>query len=199
MTRLHVLFSLLLACAASLAQAADPTPAAIDRLFATWDKPDSPGVALAVVRDGKIAYSRGYGMANLEYGVANSPTTVFHVASVSKQFTAFAIHLLASDGKLSLDDEVRKHLPELAIQGPPITIRQLLHHTSGLRDQWDLLTLAGLRLDDGITENDILGLLWQQKELNFPPGEELLYSNSGYSLLGLIVRRVSGQSLAAFT
>jgi CubicO group peptidase (beta-lactamase class C family) len=178
--------------------AADPSPAAIDKVFATWDRPDTPGAALAVVRDGKIVYSRGYGMANLEYGVANSPSTIFHAASLSKQFTAMCIHILAQEGKLSLDDPARKYLPELAVEGPPITIRHLLHHTSGLRDQWELLRLAGLRMDDGITENDILGLLWQQRQLNFAPGEDELYSNSGYSLLGLIVRRVSGQPLAAF-
>ncbi len=195
---IYVWLSLCLVCLAPAAQAADPAPAAIDKLFAAWDKPDTPGAALAVVRDGRIVYSRGYGMANLEYGVANAPGTIFHAASLSKQFTAFAILLLAQEGKLSLDDPVKKFVPELAVEGPPITLRHLLHHTSGLRDQWDLLTLAGLRLDDGITDNDILGLLWQQKQLNFQPGEEDLYSNSGYMLLGLVVRRVSGQTLAAF-
>lgn len=170
----------------------------VDQVFAAWDKPDTPGLSLAVVRDGQIVYSHGYGMANLEYGVRNTPTTIFHAASISKQFTAFAIQLLAQEGKLSLDDEVRKYLPELQVQGPPITLRHLLHHTSGLRDQWGLITLAGLRLDDVVTENDILGMLWQQKQLNFPPGEEELYSNSGYTLLGLIIRRVAGQPLAAF-
>jgi len=186
-----------LACLAMTALA-DPAKADIDKIFANWDKPDTPGLSMAVVRDGKIVYSRGYGMANLEYGVPNTPSTIFHSASLSKQFTAFSIQLLAQEGKLSLDDPVRKYLPELKVEGPPITIRHLLHHTSGLRDQWELLTLAGLRLDDGITDNDILGLLWQQKQLNFVPGEEDLYSNSGYSLLGLIVRRISGQALAAF-
>lgn len=180
------------------AVASDDISARVDKLFAAWDKPDTPGASLAVVRDGQIVYSRGYGLANLEYGARNAPSTVFHVASLSKQFTAFAIHLLAQEGRLSLGDEVRKFVPELQVQGPPITIRHLLHHTSGLRDQWILLTLAGLRLDDGITEGDILGLLWQQQQLNFAPGEEELYSNSGYTLLGLIVKRVSGQSLAAF-
>ena len=183
---------------APLALADEPAPARVDKVFAAWDKPDTPGLAVAVVRDGKIVYSRGYGLANLEYGVRNTPGTIFHAASVSKQFTAFAIHLLAQDGKLSLDDPVRKHVPELQVQGPSITIRHLLHHTSGLRDQWSLLQLAGLRLDDGITEADILGLLWQQRQLNFAPGEEELYSNSGYTLLGLIVKRVSGQPLATF-
>ena len=195
---IYLLLAACITCFAPAALAADPAPAAIDKLFATWDKPDTPGAALAVVRDGKIVYSRGYGQANLEYGVPNAPSTIFHAASLSKQFTGLCIQILAQEGKLSLDDPVKKFVPELAVEGPPITIRHLLHHTSGLRDQWDLLTLAGLRLDDGITENDILGLLWQQKQLNFQPGDEDLYSNSGYMLLGLIVRRVSGQSLAAF-
>jgi CubicO group peptidase (beta-lactamase class C family) len=183
---------------APLAAADEAQSARADKVFAAWDKPESPGLSIAVMRDGKVVHSRGYGLANLEYGVRNTPATVFHAASVSKQFTAFAVHLLAQDGKLSLDDEVRKHLPELQVQGPPITIRHLLHHTSGLRDQWSLLQLAGLRMDDGITEGDILGLLWQQRQLNFAPGEDELYSNSGYTLLALIVKRVSGQSLAAF-
>ncbi len=180
------------------ALAADPGPAAIDRLFSTWDKPDTPGAALAVVRDGKIIYSRGYGMANLEYAAPITPTTPFHAASLSKQFTALAIHMLVQEGKLDLDDPVRKHLPEMVIEAP-ITIRHLLHHTSGLRDVWDLVALAGLRMDDVITDGDMLGLLYSQKELNFAPGQEELYSNSGYSLLGQIVRRVSGKTLAAFT
>jgi CubicO group peptidase (beta-lactamase class C family) len=186
-------------CAPLIAAAAEAEFATrVDRLFAAWDHADTPGAVLAVLRDGKPVLSRGYGMANLEYGVPNTTATVFHVASLSKQFTACAIHLLALDGKLSLDDEVRKYVPELQLHGPPITIRHMLHHTSGLRDQWSLLTLAGLRLDDVITEADILGLLGQQRALNFTPGDEELYSNSGYTLLALIVKRISGQSLDAF-
>jgi CubicO group peptidase (beta-lactamase class C family) len=182
-----------------LAAAAAPDPAQVDQLFAPWNKPDTPGAALVVVRDGRIVLRRGYGQANLEYGVPNTTTTVFHAASVSKQFTAYAIHLLAQEGKLSLDDPVRQHLPELQVEAPtPITIRHLLLHTSGLRDQWELLGLAGLRMDDVITDNDLHGLIFQQRQLNFAPGEDSLYSNSGYSLLALIVRRVSGQTLAAF-
>lgn len=171
----------------------------VDKLFADWNKRDTPGCALAVVKDGRIIYKRGYGLANLEYGIRNRPSTVFHVASVSKQFTAFAIHLLAQEGKLSLDDDVRKYLPELHDFGKTITIRHLIHHTSGLRDQWSLLMLGGWRIEDVITEQDILRLVWRQKELNFPPGEEELYSNTGYTLLALIVKRVSGKSFPEFT
>jgi CubicO group peptidase (beta-lactamase class C family) len=170
----------------------------VDRIFANWSKPESPGLSVAVVREDQVVHLRGYGLASLEFNVPNAPSTVFHVASLSKQFTAFAIHLLAQDGQLSLDDEVRKFVPELRVEGPPITIRHLLHHTSGLRDQLNLLALAGLRLDDVITESAVLSLLWQQRQLNFEPGTEVLYSNSGYTLLALIVRRVSGQTLDEF-
>jgi CubicO group peptidase (beta-lactamase class C family) len=169
-----------------------------DRLFATWNRPDSPGCALAIVQDGKIVYKHGYGRANLEYGIPITPATIFHVASMSKQFTAFAIQLLAQEHKLTLDDDVRKYLPELHDFGKTITIRHLLHHTSGLRDQWNLLMLAGWRLQDVITEQDILNLVWRQEELNFTPGAEHLYCNTGYTLLGLIVKRISGKSLDAF-
>ena len=116
---IHLLLAACIICFAAAALAADPAPAAIDKLFATWDKPDTPGAALAVVRDGKIAYSRGYGLANLEYGVPNAPTTIFHAASLSKQFTGLCIHILAQEGKLSLDDPVKKFVPELSVEGRP--------------------------------------------------------------------------------
>jgi CubicO group peptidase (beta-lactamase class C family) len=160
---------------------------------------DAPGLALAVVQDGRVVFERGWGLASLEYGVPITPSTVFHVASVSKQFTAFAITLLAQQGKLSVDDELRKHLPEIHDFGKPITLRHLLYHTSGLRDQWDLLVLAGWRLDDVITQEDILTLLRRQRELNFAPGDEHLYCNSGYTLLAEVVGRVSGKPFVEFT
>lgn len=171
---------------------------AVDQLFARWAGPDSPGASIAVIQNGKIIYSHGYGAANLEYGVPNTPATVFHLASVSKQFTAFAIYLLAHDGKLSLDDDVRKYVPKLHDFGKLITIRQLLHHTSGVRDQWNLLALAGWRLDDEITDDDVARLLFQQTELNFAPGDQFLYSNSGYTLLAMVVKQVSGKTLPEF-
>jgi CubicO group peptidase (beta-lactamase class C family) len=171
----------------------------VDELFTLCDKPDSPGCALAVVKDGKIIYKRGYGFANLEYNIPITPATVFHVASVSKQFTAFAIAMLASQGKLSLDDDIRKHLPEIHDFGKTITIRHLIHHTSGLRDQWELLAMAGWRLDDVITKDHILKIVRHQKELNFDPGQEHLYCNTGYTLLAVIVERVTGQSFREYT
>lgn len=171
---------------------------AVDQLFAKWARPDSPGASIAVIQNGNVIYSQGYGAANLEYGEPNTPETVFHLASVSKQFTACAIYLLAQDGKLTLDDDVRKYVPKLHDFGKLITIRQLLHHTSGVRDQWNLLALAGWRLDDEITDDDVVRLLFQQTELNFAPGDQFLYSNSGYTLLAMVVQQASGKTLAEF-
>jgi CubicO group peptidase (beta-lactamase class C family) len=171
----------------------------VDQLFAPWDVPGSPGAALAIARDGEIVYEQGYGLAQLEYEVPMTPTTVFHVASVSKQFTAFAVAMLADGGKLSLDDDIRTHLPEVPDFGDTITIRHLIHHTSGLRDQWVLLAMAGWRLDDVITRDQIMRLVRRQRELNFKPGAEYLYCNTGYTLLAEIVERVTGQSFAEWT
>jgi len=172
----------------------------VDKLFEKWDKPDSPGCALAVIKDGRILYKRGYGMANLDHDIPITSSSVFHIASMSKQFTAASILLLEQKGKLSLDDEVRTYIPELPDFGQRITIRHLIHHTSGLRDQWDLLGLAGWRYSlDLITDDDVLSLMARQKDLNFRPGDRFLYCNTGYTLLAQIVKRVSGQSFRAFT
>ena len=176
----------------------ETTTERVDQLFTEWAKASSPGCALAVIQDGDILYKQGYGMANLEYNIPITPKTIFHVASVSKQFVAMAVAMLASEDKLSLDDDVRQHIPELPDFGDTITIRHLLHHISGLRDQWELLTLAGWRMDDVITTDDIQELVQRQQELNFKPGEEFLYCNTGYTLLGIIVERVSGKSLRDF-
>jgi CubicO group peptidase (beta-lactamase class C family) len=176
------------------------TPAGrVDQLFAPWDRPDAPGAAIAVIQNGEIVHQAGHGSAQLEYGVPITPSTIFHVASVSKQFTAFATAMLADQGKLSLDDDIRKHLPEMPDFGETITIRHLIHHTSGLRDQWNLLVIGGWRMDDVITRDQVLRVMSRQRELNFPPGEELLYCNTGYTLLAEIVARVSGQSFPEWT
>ncbi len=178
----------------------DPAPAAkVDKLFEQWNSLDSPGAAVAIVKDGMVVYRKGFGSAQLEYGVPITPSTVFHVASVSKQFTAMAITMLEAAGKLSADDDIRKYVPELADFGKTITIRHLLNHTSGLRDQWDLLVLSGWRMDDVITQSDIMDRLKRQRELNFPPGERYLYCNSGFTLLAEIVARVSGQPFTDWT
>ena len=171
----------------------------IDKIFENWDKSDSPGAALAVVKGKKVVYTQGYGSANLEYDIPITPTTVFHVASVSKQFTAFAVTMLADSGKLSLDDDIHLHLPEIPDFGKTITIRHLLHHISGLRDQWELLAMAGWRLDDVITKNHILKMVRRQKDLNFNPGEEYLYCNTGFTLLAEIVERITKKPFPDWT
>ncbi|WP_430390467.1 serine hydrolase [Dyella sp. 20L07] len=171
----------------------------VDALFAKWNRADTPGVAVEVVQDGKVVYRRAFGMADIEQGRQITPSTPFHVASLSKQFTAFAVLLLVQDGRLSLDDDVHRYLPELPDFGHVIQIRHLLNHTSGLRDQWNLLAMAGWRMEDVITNDDVMGLVRRQRSLNFEPGTEFEYCNTGYTLLGLIVERVSGKSLAAFS
>jgi len=170
----------------------------VDDVFQSWAKPGVPGAAVAVIQHGKLVYEKGYGLANLEYDIPVTPQTVYHVASVSKQFTAMALVLLEQEGRLSLEDEVHKYVPELPDYGRPITLRQLLQHTSGIRDQWQTLGLAGWRLDDVITQKQILSLLFRQQELNFAPGTAHLYSNGGYTLAAEVVARVSGKSFPAF-
>jgi len=183
-----------------------PPPAApwhrqVDTIFAPWTGAATPGCAVGINRNGVPDYAHGYGMANLEYGVPVTPQTVFHTASLAKQFTAFAIGLLAQEGKLGLDDDIRTYLPQLPQlpgHGRVITIAQLVHHTDGLREQGQLLNLAGWRGDDLYTEDDILWILARQRRLNFEPGSEIVYGNAAYTLLAVIVRQVSGQPLRAF-
>lgn len=171
----------------------------IDQLFTAYNNQNSPGAAVAVARDGKIIFKKGYGSADLEYSIPITPSTIFHIASVSKQFTAFSILLLEGEGKLSINDDIRKYIPEVPDFGKVITLNQLMHHTSGLRDQWDLLAMAGWRLDDIITKEQVLRLVSRQKDLNFNPGDEFLYCNTGFTLLAEVVARVSGQTFAEFT
>ena len=169
----------------------------VDALFAQWNKADSPGCALAIIQNGRIIYKRGYGMANLELDVPISPQSVFYIGSVSKQFVSASIGLLAIQGKLDLDDDIRKYIPEIPEYDSPISIRHLIHHTSGMRDYLTLIGIAGV--DFGTYhEQDVLDLIARQKELNFKPGEEHLYSNSGYFMLSVIVHRASGKTLREF-
>ena len=184
------------------AQSSHPLPdsvaAAIDRLYAPMSKPGSPGCSVGVYQNGEVVFSRGYGYADLINDVPISPSTRFTVGSVSKQFTAASIALLARAGRLSLTDDVRKYVPELPAYPTPVTIATLVHHTSGVRDFWELVDLAGMRPDDGYTSDDMLSLAKKQKALNFPPGSEYAYSNTGYLLLGEVVHRITGQSLRRF-
>jgi len=172
--------------------------AKVDKIFADWDKPDTPGCALAVIHNGEIVYKRGYGTANLDYNIPITSKTAFDIGSTSKQFTAACIALLTEEKKLSLDDDIHTYIPELPEYESPITIRHLLHHTSGIRDYLTLMGIAGMEAHNVYTDQDIVDLLAQQKHLNFPPGEEHLYSNSGYVLLAVIVKRVSGISMGEY-
>jgi CubicO group peptidase (beta-lactamase class C family) len=180
------------------AQTDKNTERKIDSLFSKYNA-QTVGVVVSVVRDGEIILKKGYGMANLEYDIPISPETIFNVGSVSKQFTTFSIYLLEKQGKISLEDDIRKYIPEVPDFGKKITIRHLCFHTSGLKDQWALLTLAGWRMDDVITTEHVLKLVSQQKELNFIPGTQFKYSNTGFTLLAEIVKRASGQTFAEFT
>jgi CubicO group peptidase (beta-lactamase class C family) len=157
-----------------------------------------PGAVVGVIRDGKVVLTKRYGMADIERGVPMSPSAEFFIGSMSKQFTAFAIHLLAHDGKLSLDDDVHLYLPDVPDFGRKITVRHLLHHTSGLRDYFDLMAMAGLRPGDVIDEDKALALIRRQRKLNFEPGQEWDYSNTGYVLLARIVEHVAGKPFPEF-
>ncbi len=197
---LLLIFSILLLFPGSSIAADDAElHAKTDAVFDEWDTPGSPGCAASVIRDGAIVYKRGYGMANLEYGIPITPASIFHVASVSKHFTAMGILLLAQEGKLSLDDDVRKHVPEVPDFGETITLRHLIHHTSGLRDQWSLLLMAGWRWEaDVVKQEDVLDITSRQKALNFAPGDEYLYSNTGYTLLAVVIERITGTTLREY-
>lgn len=200
-----VLCASLVAAFAGLLQARTAAPARtppwasqVDAVFSQWDRPDSPGCALGVYQDGRIAYARGYGIADLEHNVPITPDSVFYAGSVSKQFTAMAAALAIAQGKLSADDDVRKYVPELPVYGRTITIRHLVHHTSGLRDINTLMVLAGRRDEDAFDNEAVLRILARQKALNFMPGDEHLYSNSGYAMLALAVERATGTPFAAY-
>jgi CubicO group peptidase (beta-lactamase class C family) len=191
---LGVLGSLLLTAPAPAAEPGE----SIDRIFAAYDRPDSPGCAVAVRHRGEVVHRRGYGRAHLEWEAPITPATVFHAASLAKPFTALAVCLLAEDGRLSLDDDVRRHLPELPDWGHAVTLRHLLQHTSGLHDATELGGYAGWRPGDLVTDRDYLGFAARQKALDFRPGDRHVYGNTNYVLAAQVVRRVSGRSLRAF-
>lgn len=172
----------------------------VDALFAQFDSTATPGCTVAVSRQGRLVFDRGYGMADLEHDVVITPDTTFEAGSVSKQFTAAAVLMLARDGKLALEDSIRKHFPELPEYAAPVTIRQMLQHTSGLRDWGEIAMLAGWpRTTRAHTHAHVLDMLSRQTALNFAPGTDWSYSNSGYNLAAMLVARVSGQSFADFT
>jgi CubicO group peptidase (beta-lactamase class C family) len=170
----------------------------IEGLIKKYNFNNGPGLSIAVIKDGAIVYKKGFGIGNLEVGTPIDSTTVFQIASVSKQFTTFSILLLEQEGKLSLDDDIRKYLPEMVDYGHTITLRNLANHTSGIRDNTALGNLIGTSEADLLSNDQAIKLIMNQKDLNFIPGDEFEYSNSGYILLAEIVKRVSGQSFADF-
>lgn len=180
------------------ASAADDHQMRVDTIFSAYNKADSPGCSLGVIQDGSFVYRKSYGEASLELGVPLSSASVFYMGSVSKQFTAASVVLAAEQGYLSLDDDVRKYIPELPDYGHPITLRQMLHHTSGLRDFLSLLDLSGQ--EAGVIHSDaqIIDLIARQKGLNNVPGDEFIYSNTNYFLLGEVVKRATHKSLEDF-
>lgn len=197
--RLAAPFTCFILLGASATHADADLEAKVDRIFAKWTA-SSPGCTVAASRDGKQTLAKAYGMADLEHDVANTPDTIFEAGSVSKQFTAAAVLLLAQDGKLSLEDPVRKYVPELPAYTAPITIRHMLTHTSGLRDWGNIAAIAGWPRSSRVhTHAHVLDILGRQRSLNFEPGTRWSYSNSGYNLAAIIVDRVSGMSLADFT
>jgi CubicO group peptidase (beta-lactamase class C family) len=191
--------SMLLLCGFDATQNLTPTEISnIGEIFSNYAKVDSPGCALGVYRNGAIAYTHGYGMASLELGVPITPQTVFDIGSTSKQFTAFSMLLLQQQGKLSVDDDIRKFMPEIPDYGKRITLHHLMTHTSGIPDYAGLFDLAGVPEQNLTNDQDAVDLIVRQKALNFMPGEEWDYSNSGFFLLSQVVKRVTGKSLRDF-
>ena len=170
----------------------------VDKLFEAWDTQDSPGCVVGVIQDGDLAHVRAYGMADIAADSPLTPRSAFNVMSITKQFTATCIALLAQEHGISFEDDVRKYLPEIPDYGIPIRVRHLVHHTSGLRDYIHLVMLAGLDNRDPFSHSDALQIIARQRSLNFDPGTRHVYSNSGYVLLAEIVERVSGSSFGDF-
>jgi CubicO group peptidase (beta-lactamase class C family) len=193
---LYGLLAILILSSCSKQPAIQEYSAEVDEVFADWDAA-SPGASMAIIRDGQVEYAKGYGMANMEYAIPNASNTVFRIGSTSKQFTAACIVLLAEQGKLNLEDRLSKFFP-FPDYANKITLRHLLNHTSGVRDYLTLAYLAGYDDDDFYTDEDVMKHLVNQQELNFSPGSEFLYSNSGYWLLGQVVKQVSGVTMAVY-
>lgn len=172
----------------------------VDKLFKQWDRNDTPGAAIGIFKDGRIIYARGYGLANLEYSLPWTPQTPSRTGSISKQFIAMCVAILAEQEKITLDDHIRKYIPDWPYYGEPIKIKHLLYHTSGIRDYLDLVELIGKPEGSGYvyTPSELVKMLSRQKELNFKPGEMYSYTNSGYFLLSEIINRVSGLKTSAF-
>jgi len=196
--RFAAIFALALGLLLRPASTAENYQERVDKIFAAYAKAGSPGCALGVIQDGNFVYRKGYGMGSIELDVPLSPQSVFYMGSVSKQFTAAGVLLVAEQGILSLDDNVRKYIPELPDYGHPITLREMLHHTSGFKDFLTLLGLAGRDAGAIHSEAEIIDLIARQKTLNNVPGGEFIYSNTNYYLLGVVVKRATKKSLNEF-
>ena len=170
----------------------------IDSIFHRWQSGLCPGGQVLVRRKGEVIYDKSFGYANLEHQIPVGENTVFHVASVSKQVTVLSLLLLAEEGKVRLTDDIRDYAPELILFREPVTLYDLMHNISGIRDQWELLMMRGVRIDDTITMEDLKRMISMQTILNFEPGSEYLYSNSNFTLIAHVVEKVSGLSLREF-
>lgn len=179
-------------------QEQDPRVDSVDKLFVELNNTESPGIAILAVRDGEVLLRRCYGMANLEYKIPITPETVFDIASVSKQFCGMAVSMLIEQGKITLQDDIRKYIPELPDFSHTITVDHLVHHTSGIRDWPATLALAGWRMDDVISFDQILTMAFNQQGLNFKPGDEYSYSNTGYNLLAELTGGYKSEELETF-
>ncbi len=193
-----VLSVVLVPIVAARAFGQEPPQPRIDAIFGEFDRPGSVGCAVGVARDGAFVYKQGYGYANLDWDIPITPNTVFYMGSVSKQFTAAAIALLAHERKLDLDDDIRKYSPEMPHRDPPVTIRQVVHHMSGVPDMYRVMRQNNLTTWNRFGRQEALELIAQQ-DLDFAPGERYSYSNGGYFLLSMIVERASGTSLREYT
>ncbi len=172
---------------------------AMDSIFSAFDRPDTPGCAVGVVCHGDMIFAKGYGIANLDYGIPIKSDSRFMIASISKQFAAATLMMLKQEGLLDLDADLRNYIPELPEFEKPITARQIIHHTSGLRDIYDLLALADIGLDNTTTREEALAMLSRQQRLNFEPGSRHMYSNSGYFLMSILIKNLTGMSMRDYT
>ncbi|MEM8510632.1 MAG: serine hydrolase domain-containing protein, partial [Bacteroidota bacterium] len=183
----------------SLSQGNDPGVKKVDKLFEKYISPDKPGAAVVVIKDGQVVHKNTFGLADYENQVPISTSTVFDIASVSKQFVGYAIAVLEKEGKLTLNDDVRNYIPEFPDFGHTITIGHLLYHQSGLRDWVSTMKLAGVGFNDVLTFEQILNMVYRQEALNFVPGTRHIYSNTGYNVLVEVVQRITDQTFRAWT
>jgi CubicO group peptidase (beta-lactamase class C family) len=187
-----------LACATTISLSARAAAPSIERLFSSHAQSGAPALSVAVVQDGKLVYHKTFGFSDIENAIAADSNSRFEIGSVSKMFTALAVERLIAAAELSGADSVRKYLPSVPDYFASITVRELLQHTSGIRDYFELMAMQGIRFEDSVAQDDVMGLIVRQKEINFPPGTDYNYTNSEYVLLAKVVEKVSGQPFADY-